>query len=70
MFEKNVSDTKKIPLSAVTLSAMESDTESKALVAAESGPLKTAASRAGMLVPRVIAAALVVVTVIFLRLGS
>jgi site-specific recombinase XerD len=34
---------------------MESENESKALVPAESGPLKTGAGRAGMLVPRVIA---------------
>jgi hypothetical protein len=31
---------------------MESDRESKALVVAESGPLKTVAARHGMLVPR------------------
>jgi site-specific recombinase XerD len=36
---------------------MESDRESKALVAAESRPLKSVAARAGMLVPRVIAEA-------------
>jgi site-specific recombinase XerD len=36
---------------------MESDSESKALVAVESRPLKSVAGRAGMLVPRVIAAA-------------
>jgi hypothetical protein len=34
---------------------MESDRHSKALVAAESRPLKSVAGRAGMLVPRVIA---------------
>jgi hypothetical protein len=36
---------------------MESDGKSKALVAAESGPLKTVAARRGMVVPRVIAEA-------------
>ena len=49
---------------------MESDSESKALVPANQRPLTGVTGRAGMLVPRVIAAALVVVTVIFLRLGS
>jgi hypothetical protein len=41
----------------VTLNPMESPSESKALVPAESRPLTSVAARAGILVPRVIAAA-------------